>query len=72
MVVYTTKEINGVVYDYAYSDKGLKLLRDGEEYDEANDPLGSGRTYTESSTPREDEQDITAEEALDIILGGEV
>ena len=31
----------------------MKILRDGVEYDEALDPAGSGRTYTESDTPRE-------------------
>lgn len=53
MIIQTTKEINGVVYDYTYSDSGMKILRDGVEYDEALDPAGSGRTYTESDTPRE-------------------
>lgn len=53
MIIQTTKEINGVVYDYTCSDSGMKILRDGVEYDEALDPAGSGRTYTESDTPRE-------------------
>ena len=51
MVIQTTKEISGVVYDYAYSDAGMKIVRDGVEYDEAIDPVGSGRVYTESDTP---------------------
>ena len=53
MIIQTTKEINGVVYDYTCSDSGMKILRDGVEYDEAIAPAGSGRTYTESDTPRE-------------------
>lgn len=54
MIIQTTKEINGVVYDYTCSDSGAKILRDEVEYDEALDPAGSGRTYTESDTPREE------------------
>lgn len=57
MVIQTTKEINGVAYDYAYSDAGMKILRDGVEYDEAIDPAGSGRVYTESNTPLETKEE---------------
>lgn len=45
--------INERLFVKTYSDKGMKILRDGVEYDEALDPAGSGRTYTESDTPRE-------------------
>ena len=38
MIIQTTKEINGLVYDYTCSDSGMKILRDGVEYDEAFDP----------------------------------
>ena len=31
MIIQTTKEINGVVYDYAYSDSGFMIERDGVE-----------------------------------------
>ena len=31
-----------------YSDAGKKIERDGVLYDEAVDPIGSGRTYTET------------------------
>lgn len=48
MIIQTTKEINGAVYDYAYSDSGFMIERDGVRYSEAVDPLGSGRTYTET------------------------
>ena len=34
-----------------YSDAGYKIQRDGVLYDEAIDPLDSGRTYTETSIP---------------------
>ena len=48
MIIQTTKEINGVVYDYAYSDSGYMIDRDGVRYSEAVDPLDSGRVYTET------------------------
>ena len=48
MIIQTTKEINGVVYDYAYSDSGFMIERDGVRYSEAVDPLDSGRVYTET------------------------
>lgn len=51
MIVKTTKEINGVEYDYTYSDAGMMIERNGEQYSEALDPLGSGREYTETDNP---------------------
>ncbi len=53
MIVRTTKEINGVVYDYAYSDSGFMIERDGVRYSEAVDPLDSGRVYTETDEQAE-------------------
>ena len=53
MIIQTTKEINGVVYDYAYSDSGYMIERDGVRYSEAVDPLDSGRVYTETGEPVE-------------------
>ena len=51
MIIQTTKEIDGVVYDYAYSDSGYLIERDGVRYSEAVDPLDSGRVYTETDEP---------------------
>lgn len=48
MIIQTTKEINGIVYDYAYSDSGFMIERDGVCYSEAVDPLDSGRVYSET------------------------
>ena len=48
MIIQTTKEINGVLYDYTYSDSGYMIERDGVRYSEAIDPLDSGRLYTET------------------------
>lgn len=36
-----------------YSDAGMKIERDGIRYDEAVDPIGSGRVYTETIEPVE-------------------
>ena len=48
MIIQTTKEINGIVYSYTYSDSGYMIERDGVRYSEAVDPLDSGRVYTET------------------------
>ena len=63
MIIQTTKEINGIVYDYAYSDSGFMIERDGVRYSEAVDPLGSGMVYTETYEPIENvTEDATAED----------
>ena len=51
IIIQTTKEINGVLYDYAYSDFAYMIERDGVRYSEAVDPLDSGRLYTETDEP---------------------
>ena len=51
MIIQTTKEINGVVYAYTYSDSGYMIERDGMRYSEAVDPIDSGRLYTETDEP---------------------
>ena len=51
MIIQITKEINGVLYDYTYSDSGYMIERDGARYSEAVDPLDSGRLYTETDEP---------------------
>lgn len=62
MIVKTTKEINGVIYDYTYSDVGMMIERDGAMYSEAIDPLNSGREYTETDVPVEIEEESVEEE----------
>ena len=57
MIIQTAKEINGVVYDYAYSDSGFMIERDGVRYSEAVDPLDSGRVYTETDEKLEEMED---------------
>ena len=51
MIIQTTKEINGVVYDYTYSNSGYMIEREGVRYSEAVDPIDSGRLYTETDEP---------------------
>ena len=51
MIIQATKEINGVIFTYTYSDSGNMIERDGVRYSEAVDPLDSGRLYTETDEP---------------------
>lgn len=57
---------------HTYSNAGMKIMQEqtGIVYDDAMDVPEMGYTYTETATPIED-NDITAEEALNILLGGE-
>ena len=52
-----------------YSDLGMKIHGGvpEDDYDEAYDPVDSGRTYTETNIPIE--EDATAEEILNILTG---
>lgn len=51
--------INGTEFVKTYSDKNMMIERDGAVYSEAIDPIGSGRTYTETDTPVPKEDDGT-------------
>lgn len=65
-------KINGIDFIRTFSDRGL-MIRGGEpetDYTEATDPAALGRTYTETDVPIVD--DVPAEEALSILLGGAV
>lgn len=44
-------KINGTQYLHNYSDAGFKVSRDGVLYDDALDPVDSGRTYAETDIP---------------------
>lgn len=60
---------DGVKLFRIYSDEGRQLLQNetGIVYTEAIDVEGAPYTYTETGEPAE----LTAEEALEIILGGD-
>ena len=49
--------INGKAFIRTYSDRGVMVEREGLVYSEAIDPIGSGRTYTETETPVPKEDD---------------
>ena len=48
MIVTEYLIINGKDFVRTYSDAGMQVERDGVLYDEAYDPIDSGRIYTES------------------------
>lgn len=52
-------QINGKAFIRTYSDRGVMIEREGLVYSEAIDPIGSGRTYTETDTPVPKEDDGT-------------
>lgn len=45
--------IYGAEFTRTYSDDGMMISRDGEMYSEAIDPIGTGRKYTETDVPIE-------------------
>lgn len=49
MIQTETIEIRGRAFVRTYSDLGMMIERDGALYEEAVDPVGSGRIYTESA-----------------------
>ena len=51
MIVKETVLIRGKTFIRTYSDKGMKLERDGELYDDAYDLVELGREYKETYTP---------------------
>lgn len=53
---YHRTRADGVVLNRTYSDKGMKIERDGVRYDEAIDPAEFNRQYTETDEPVESEE----------------
>lgn len=45
--------INNKKFNRTYSDRNMKIERDGELYNEAYDPAELGRVYTETDNPIE-------------------
>lgn len=70
-VFYKTRA-DGVNLYRTYSDAGFFITRDGERYEEAIDPDPEylSRTYTETNDLIPTEE-LSAEEALSIIIGDE-
>ena len=46
-------------YQRTWSDVGMMIERNGARYSEAVDPLNSGRTYTETDEPIEQEINLS-------------
>ena len=57
MIQTETITIRGRQMARTYSDAGMMIERDGVRYSEAVDPIGSGRTYTETDEPVPEEPD---------------
>lgn len=53
VVEYFRTREDGVVLNRTYSDTGMKIERDGIQYDEAVDPAELGREYIETEEPIE-------------------
>ena len=51
MLKTETVTYGGKDYVRTWSDVGMMIARDGALYEEAVDPVGSGRTYTETDVP---------------------
>ena len=58
MIVKENLTIGSKPFIKTYSDKGMMIERDGEQYAEAIDPAELGREYTETDIPIEVEEDI--------------
>ena len=59
MIRIETIVINNKEYTRTRSDAGLMIERSGALYEEAIDPVGSGRTYTETNLPIVEDPDET-------------
>ena len=46
-------------YQRTWSDVGMMIERNGARYSEAVDPLNTGRTYTETDEPIEQEMNLS-------------
>lgn len=55
MIQVETVTIHGTEFTRTYSDAGMMIERDGASYSEAVDPIGTGRVYTETAVPIEEE-----------------
>ena len=69
MILTENITINDRMLTRTYSDSGYYIQRDGVRYEEAIDPAGSGRTYTETDDLIESDPDKIKAEAYDILTG---
>lgn len=68
MVIYDkyTAE-NGSKRILAYSDQNLKITRDGQKWDSADDFEWQNRVYKETDEPIETEAELTVADALELL-----
>ncbi|MBQ6035787.1 MAG: hypothetical protein IJL43_00610 [Lachnospiraceae bacterium] len=71
MIIIEQYEINGRSFTKTYSDAHRYVVRDGVSYAEANDPTEFGRTYEEGDKIPYYEEEVSIEEAFNILMGGE-
>ena len=64
MLKTETVTYNGKDYIRTWSDADLMIERDGALYEEAVDPVDSGRTYTETDQPIIHEGEATEDDYL--------
>ena len=73
-IVTETYMLNGREFTRTYSDANRYVVRDGVEYDEANDPSEFGRVYTEGNIKENAEEAAPvpsdAEQIVNILTGG--
>lgn len=62
MIQTETITINGKEYIRTWSDQTMMIERDGAVYEEAIDPIDSGRTYTETEQPIADNTEAEIED----------
>lgn len=70
MIKTETVTIGGRELTHTWSDRSVMIERNGILYDSAYDPVYAGRVYTEALDHPIEELELTAEEALQILLGG--
>ena len=70
MIITELFDINGRSFTRTYSDDHRYVVRDGEEYEVAEDPTEFGRVYEEGDKIPYYEEEISNEELADILLGG--
>lgn len=64
MIITEIITINNTKYLHTYSDLGYQVEHDGIQYDDAIDPVDSGRTYTEVVV---EDEDISNEDFMKLI-----
>lgn len=67
-IVTEQYEINGRSFTKTYSDAHRYVVRDGEIYEEANDPTEFGRVYEEGDLIESEATDAEKVEELETIL----